>query len=227
MSSEQSATGERKPNAFDDLLDSIEEYLQQHEDVMDGSDGPRPNQAMGLLTDLRYLRSARSETTLKTATLAELEQATSLPSAAAVTCRDCPISGCPHPDVCAEERERYAKKYGRSSAPSSGERTAAALHACEGLDTADLAGNEKGWLAGIVDDTHRVERDLNSALRARCPGNGDGEDCIVECQLYEASEQRDPCPPGCCSMADEKDVRALMEAIERGDEESPSAAPAA
>lgn len=45
----------------------------------------------------------------------------------------------------------------------------------------------------------------------------------VECQLYEASEQRDPCPPGCCAMADEKDVRALMDAIERGDEESSSA----
>jgi hypothetical protein len=49
---------EPRPNAFDDLLDSIEEYLQQHEDVMDGSDGPRPNQAMGLLRDLRQLRHA-------------------------------------------------------------------------------------------------------------------------------------------------------------------------
>jgi hypothetical protein len=108
---------------------------------------------------------------------------------------------------------------------SSGERERAALHACEGLDTSDLAGNEKGWLSGLVQDAHRVERDLNSALRARCPGNGDGDDCIVECQLYEASEQSNPCPAGCCAMADEKDVRALMEAIDRDDDgEAPPSA---
>lgn len=45
------------PNSYKvsaDLLARIEEYLQDHEDVRDGSDGPRPNEAMQLLTDLRY-----------------------------------------------------------------------------------------------------------------------------------------------------------------------------
>ena len=100
------------------------------------------------------------------------------------------------------------------SAPT---RETAALHACEGLDTSDLAGNEKGWLAGVVKDAARVESSLNRALRARCPGNGDdGEP--VDCQSYEASEQGAPCPPGCCVMAEEKDVRAILEAIERDEE---------
>lgn len=59
---------------------------------------------------------------------------------------------------------------------------------------------------------------LKIALRARCPGNGDGPD-PVECQSYEASEQGQPCPPGCCVMAETKDVRSVLAAIE--DEEGP------
>lgn len=45
-------------------------------------------------------------------------------------------------------------------APSSIERATAALHACEGLDTADLSGNRKGWLAEIVNDAAKVESEL-------------------------------------------------------------------
>lgn len=30
---------------WDDLLDQIDEYLDDHEDVVDGDDGPRPNRA--------------------------------------------------------------------------------------------------------------------------------------------------------------------------------------
>lgn len=101
-------------------------------------------------------------------------------------------------------------------------RIAAALHACEGLDTADLAGNNKGWLSEVVHDAARVESELNNALRACCPGNGDEPD-PVRCQLYEASEQGSPCPRGCCSMAEEKDVRALLAAIEVEEETAPSA----
>jgi hypothetical protein len=35
-----------------DLLVEIAEYLEGHSDVMDGSDGPRPNRAMCLLQEL-------------------------------------------------------------------------------------------------------------------------------------------------------------------------------
>jgi hypothetical protein len=107
-------------------------------------------------------------------------------------------------------------------APSHGgtkDRADAALHACEGLDTADLKGNAKGWLSEVVYDAARVESDLNSALRARCPGNGsDPMDTPVCCQSYEAHEQGAPCPPGCCVMAEEKDVRSIIAAIEAEEE---------
>lgn len=101
----------------------------------------------------------------------------------------------------------------RLSGHTSSERATAALHACEGLDTVDLKGNAKGWLAEVVHSAARVESKLERALRACCPGNGDEPD-PVRCQLYEASEQRDPCPKGCCALADEKDVRALVAAID-------------
>lgn len=55
---------------------------------------------------------------------------------------------------------------------------------------------------------------LKEAMRARCPGNGDDGDPVL-CQSFEASEQSRPCPPGCCVMAEEKDVRSVIEAIER------------
>ena len=37
------------------LLNEIAEYLDNHSDVIDGEDGPRPNQAMNLLRDLENL----------------------------------------------------------------------------------------------------------------------------------------------------------------------------
>ncbi len=41
------------------LLDELDEYLEQREDVRDGSDGvPQANEEMNLLTSLRYLRTA-------------------------------------------------------------------------------------------------------------------------------------------------------------------------
>ena len=40
----------------DFLLDEIEEYLDDHQDVIDGQDGPRPNKAMVLLGELRRHR---------------------------------------------------------------------------------------------------------------------------------------------------------------------------
>lgn len=64
---------------------------------------------------------------------------------------------------------------------------------------------------------------LVCALRARCPGNGDSAE-PVECQSYEASEQGAPCPPGCCVMAEAKDVRSVLAAIE--DEDAPASASA-
>ena len=98
-----------------------------------------------------------------------------------------------------------------------GTRGAACLHACEGLDTADLSGNERGWLAEVVHGAARVEHSLDEALRARCAGNTD-DDEPVNCQAYEASEQTEPCPPGCCVMAEGEDVRNILAAIEREEE---------
>ena len=41
-----------------DLLVEIAEYLEDHQDVVDGSDGPRPNKAMSLLSELQpFLRA--------------------------------------------------------------------------------------------------------------------------------------------------------------------------
>lgn len=69
--------------------------------------------------------------------------------------------------------------------------------------------------------------ELIAALRARCPGNGapgDADDEFVcECQSYEAHEQGAPCPPGCCVMADPKDMRSVMDAI--GQEDAPAEGP--
>lgn len=102
------------------------------------------------------------------------------------------------------------------------ERTTAALHACEGLDTVDLAKNKRGWLAEVVHSAAGVENELNHALRACCAGNTD-DDEPARCQSYEASEQAQPCPRGCCVMADEKDVRTILAAIEREEGSAPSA----
>ncbi len=116
----------------------------------------------------------------------------------------------------------------RRLSPSAVEdRTAAALHACEGLDTSDLAGNDNGWLAEVVHGAARVESELNSALRSRCAGNTDDDEPVC-CQSYEASEQAAPCPRGCCVMAEEKDVRSILSVIEAEDGTlSPSATPLA
>jgi hypothetical protein len=41
------------------VLDELEDYLEQREDIRDGGDGtPRPNEEMSLLSDLRWWRSA-------------------------------------------------------------------------------------------------------------------------------------------------------------------------
>jgi hypothetical protein len=37
------------------LLNEVAEYLENHSDVVDGADGPRPNKAMDLLRDLETL----------------------------------------------------------------------------------------------------------------------------------------------------------------------------
>ena len=44
-------------NRLSEVLDRIDAYLEQREDVRDGSDRPLPNEEMTLLTDLRYARS--------------------------------------------------------------------------------------------------------------------------------------------------------------------------
>ena len=66
-----------------------------------------------------------------------------------------------------------------------------------------------------------AEQQRDIALRARCPGNGD-EGEPVDCQSYEAGEQGEPCPPGCCVMAEEKDVRSILAAIELEEGAPPS-----
>jgi hypothetical protein len=50
-----------KPAAVEALkgvLDEIEDYLEQRQDVRDGSDGPRANTGMSLLSDLRWWRDS-------------------------------------------------------------------------------------------------------------------------------------------------------------------------
>ena len=64
-------------------------------------------------------------------------------------------------------------------------------------------------LAQAVRDAQYVPALLN----LRCPGNN-GCDDPVQCQSYEASEQSAPCPAGCCVMAEEKDVRSIIAAID-------------
>ena len=61
-------------------------------------------------------------------------------------------------------------------------------------------------------------------LNLRCPGNN-GCDDPVECQSYEASEQNAPCPPGCCVMAEEKDVRSILAAIDEENKPFPADQP--
>ena len=90
----------------------------------------------------------------------------------------------------------------RKSKEESAARAVACLHACDGLDTVDLAKNARGWIADVVLKAAGVESQLNYALRSCCAGNT--EDCEpVRCQSYEASEQSEPCPRGRCVMADE------------------------
>lgn len=85
---------------LDAVLDEIDEFLQDQEDVRDGSDGtPLPNRAMSLLTDLRYARSYPvSETPVKphhcpTCGAFPVDLPTRTVSAAARTCPNCKGSG--------------------------------------------------------------------------------------------------------------------------------------
>lgn len=83
------------------------------------------------------------------------------------------------------------------------------------------------WNAATLPESGLRSPELIAALRARCPGNGapgDADDEFVcECQSYEAHEQGAPCPPGCCVMADPKDMRSVMDAI--GQEDAPAEGP--
>ena len=45
------------PAQLVEVLDDIEDYLEQHQDVMDGNDGPRPNEAMSLLSRIAEART--------------------------------------------------------------------------------------------------------------------------------------------------------------------------
>lgn len=47
-----------------------------------------------------------------------------------------------------------------STTPQKQDRVAACLHACEGLATADLAGNDKGWVTDVITKAAAVEADL-------------------------------------------------------------------
>ena len=42
-----------------DWLAEIEDFLEDQQDVLDGADGPRPNRAMQLLTEMQRLRLTR------------------------------------------------------------------------------------------------------------------------------------------------------------------------
>lgn len=44
--------------ALKGVLDEIDDYLEQRQDIRDGSDGPRPNTEMSLLSDLRWWRDS-------------------------------------------------------------------------------------------------------------------------------------------------------------------------
>ena len=77
----------------------------------------------------------------------------------------------------------------------------------------------------LAQQVEELERELAEARRACCPGNGDDPE-PVRCQVFEASEQAQPCPPGCCVMAEEKDVRAVLAAIEHEEGSVPSASAA-
>jgi hypothetical protein len=58
---DRSSGPSHKPAAVEALkgvLDEIEDYLEQRQDVRDGSDGPRANTEMSLLSDLRWWRDS-------------------------------------------------------------------------------------------------------------------------------------------------------------------------
>jgi ElaB/YqjD/DUF883 family membrane-anchored ribosome-binding protein len=48
---------ERAEQDLQAVLDEIEEFLDDQQDVRDGEDGPLPNKAMTLLAELRRCRS--------------------------------------------------------------------------------------------------------------------------------------------------------------------------
>jgi hypothetical protein len=49
-------------DVWEGVLDEIEEYLEDCQDVRDGPDGPRPNRAMSLLSDFRWWRPKKAAT---------------------------------------------------------------------------------------------------------------------------------------------------------------------
>ena len=52
-----SSTAAKGPAQLVEVLDDIEDYLEQHQDVMDGNDGTRPNEAMSLLSRIAEART--------------------------------------------------------------------------------------------------------------------------------------------------------------------------
>ena len=52
-----SSSAAKGPAQLVEVLDAIEDYLEQHQDVMDGNDGPRPNEAMSLLSRIAEART--------------------------------------------------------------------------------------------------------------------------------------------------------------------------
>ena len=66
-------------SVLDDCLDEIETFLEDQQDVVDGSDGPKPNRAMLLLSELQVCRAAAQFAPAREAVLsAALGEATSI-----------------------------------------------------------------------------------------------------------------------------------------------------
>ena len=101
-----------------------------------------------------------------------------------------------------------------------------------------LAHQTKAAISALVEgqeDTFRIEAlpRFASAIiwkpEAKLPTLGtlkDGFDSgELRAWLDEASEQNAPCPPGCCVMAEEKDVRSILAAIDEENKPFPADQP--
>jgi hypothetical protein len=84
-------------------------------------------------------------------------------------------------------------------------RAQAALHACEGMDTIDLASNEKGWLADVALKAAGVERELAEAKAQRDAWN---EKFQAECAKHDATTARAMKADRCALSADARTTGA-------------------